>query len=162
MASKKLNELVLRATKGELTERDLNEVVLAFADSEETQNRDIKDLKISDRKQGRDLSDIKEEYPLLPPEADDLSKEVKKKGVAVMGGKKSNAYNNVELRKRVYRDIWHEVKRQYGLVDEVGRQQSYKKLKRKYFKGALITVGEYELPINLANDIEEENEFDIA
>ena len=55
MASKKLNELVLRATKGELTERDLNEVVLAFADSEETQNRDIKDLKISDRKQGRDL-----------------------------------------------------------------------------------------------------------
>ena len=110
----------------------------------------------------RGLMDIEEEYPLLPPEADDLSKEVKKKGVAVMGGKKSNAYNNVELRKRVYRDIWHEVKRQYGLVDEVGRQQSYKKLKRKYFKGALIAVGEYELPINLANDIEEENEFDIA
>lgn len=110
----------------------------------------------------RGLMDIEEEYPLLPPEADDLSKEVRRRGVAVMGGKKSNAYNNVELRKRVYRDIWHEVKRQYGLVDEVGRQQSYKKLKRKYFKGALITVGEYELPINLANDIEEENEFDIA
>jgi len=110
----------------------------------------------------RGLMDIEEEYPLLPPEADDLSKEVRRRGVAVMGGKKSNAYNNVELRKRVYRDIWHEVKRQYGLVDEVGRQQSYKKLKRKYFKGALITVGEYELPINLANDIEEENEFDIV
>lgn len=104
--------------------------------------------------------DIEEEYPLLPPESDDLSKAVRRKGVAVLGGKKSNAYNNTDLRKKVYRDIYGEVKRQYGLVDEKGRQQSYKKLKRKYLAGALLVVGDYEPPIAIANEIDAENDLD--
>lgn len=104
--------------------------------------------------------DIEEEYPLLPPESDDLSKAVRKKGVEVLGGKKSNAYNNQDLRKKVYRDIYGEIKRQYGLVDETGRQQSYKKLKRKYLKGAFAVVDAYIAPISLANEIDSENELD--
>lgn len=108
---------------------------------------------------GRELQDIKEEYPLLPPEADDLSKAVKRKGVEILGGKKSRAYKNKEIRTKVYRDIYGEVKRQYGLSDEQGRQQSYKKLKRKYFKGALLIVDGYEAPVALYNDIEAENEL---
>ena len=160
MANRKLKELALRASNGELTADDINEIVLAVADNEQGQDKDIKDLKQSDRQKNRDLLDIKEEYPLLPPEADDLSKEVKRKGVAVLGGKKSNAYNNKELRTKVYRDIYGEIKRQYGLVDEVGRQKSYKKLKRKYLKGAFVVVGEYEPPIALANEIEAENDLD--
>jgi len=107
----------------------------------------------------RGLMDIEEEYPLLPPESDDLSKAVRKKGVEVLGGKKSEAYKNTDLRKRVYRDIYGEIKRQYGLIDEVGRQQSYKKLKRKYLKGALMVVESYQAPISLLNEIDSENEL---
>lgn len=107
----------------------------------------------------RGLMDIEEEYPLLSPESDDLSKAVRKKGVEVLGGKKSEAYKNTDLRKRVYRDIYGEIKRQYGLIDEVGRQQSYKKLKRKYLKGALMVVESYQAPISLLNEIDSENEL---
>lgn len=107
----------------------------------------------------RGLMDIEEEYPLLPPESDDLSKAVRKKGVEVLGGKKSEAYKNTDLRKRVYRDIYGEIKRQYGLIDEAGRQKSYKKLKRKYLKGALMVVESYQAPISLLNEIDSENEL---
>lgn len=120
----------------------------------------IEALEKSTAKQGRTLRDIEEEYPLLPPEADDLSAAVKRKGVYILGGKKSNAYQNTTLRKRVYQDIYSEIKRQYGLIDEKGRQQSYKKLKRKYLKGAFSVVEDYEAPIALANEIEAENELD--
>lgn len=108
----------------------------------------------------RGLRDIKEEYPLLPPEADDLSKIVKRRGVQIMGGKKSPAYKDIPLRKRVYRDIYGEIKRNYGLIDEVGRQQSYKKLKRKYLNGAYKTVENYVAPVAIANDIEADNELE--
>lgn len=77
-----------------------------------------------------------------------------------MGGKKSNAYKNTDLRKRVFMDIYGEVKRQYGLISETGRQLSYKKLKRKYFKGALVVVDTYVAPVTLQNDIDAENELE--
>jgi len=105
------------------------------------------------------LRDIEEEYPLLPPEAEDLSRAVQRKGVEVMGGKKSNAYANTNLRRKVYRDIYTEIKRNYGLIDADGRQKSYKKLKRKYLKGAMIIIDNYEPPILLANEIDDENDL---
>ena len=160
MASKKLKELALRASKGELTADNINEVVIAIADNEQEQDKAIKDTKASDEQHGRDIIEIKEEYPLLPPEADDLSKAVKRKGVSILGGKKSNAYANTDLRKKVYRDIYGEIKRQYGLIDEAGRQQSYKKLKRKYLIGAYMVVDDYVVPIAIQNEIEAENELD--
>lgn len=76
-----------------------------------------------------------------------------------MGGKKSNAYANTDLRRKVYRDIYTEIKRNYGLIDEMGRQKSYKKLKRKYLKGAFDIIDNYETPILLANEIDEENDL---
>lgn len=120
----------------------------------------IEALERKEAKTSRSVKDIEEEYPLLPPEADDLSLAVKRKGVAVMCGKKSNAYQNKELRTRIYRDIYTEIKRNYGLIDDAGRQKSYKKLKRKYLNGALGVVDEYELPISLQNDVDAENEID--
>lgn len=105
------------------------------------------------------IKDIEEEYPLLPPEADDLAKAVQRKGVEVMGGKKSNAYTNTDLRRKVYRDIYTEIKRNYDLIDANGRQKSYKKLKRKYLKGAMTIIDNYEPPILLANEIDEENDL---
>lgn len=108
----------------------------------------------------RGIRDIEEEYPLLPPEADDLSNAVRQKGAQVMGGKKSEAYADKEIRQKVYRDIYTEIKRQYGLINADGRQQSYKKLKRKYLSGALNVVGCYEPPVSLANEIDAVNELE--
>lgn len=110
--------------------------------------------------QGKTLGDITYEYPLMPAECDDISKAVKKKGVEVLGGIKSAAYNNRELRKKVFMDIYREVKRQYGLITETGKQMPYKKLQRKYFKPALATIASYEVPTVLNNEIVIMNEVD--
>lgn len=120
----------------------------------------IEEIEKRTAKNGRAIVEIEEEYPLLPPEADDLSKAVKKKGVSILGGKKSNAYADKDLRTRLYRDIYSEIKRQYGLIDEKGIQQSYKKLKRKYLKGAFIVIDEYVAPIALQNEIDALNEIE--
>lgn len=119
----------------------------------------IEELHRISGKQEKSIKDIQEEYPLLPPEADDLSKEVQRKGAWVMGGKMSPAYRDPVIRRSVFRDIYGEIKRQYGLIDDMGRQKSYKKLKRKYFKGAMDIVEAYELPFHLKNKIESLNEM---
>lgn len=155
-----LNELAERAAKGELSGSDTNEIVIALAGANNDRKTDIKEVKKSQVQQGRSIREIEEDYPLLPPEADDLSNAVRKKGVEVLGGKRSNAYKNKDLRTRTYRDIYSEVKRQYGLIDEVGRQQSYKKLKRKYLKGAFAVIDNYVCPISIQSDIDAENEID--
>lgn len=111
-------------------------------------------------KTARAVKDIEEEYPLLPPEADDLSKEVKRKGVEILGGKRSPAYNDKELRTKVYRDIYGEVKREFGLINERGGQLSYKKLKRKYLKGAFEVVAAYVAPTALQEEIDAMNDLD--
>ena len=125
----------------------------------EANAKKIEAVELKASKHGKQLRDIEEEYPLLPPEADDLAKAVQRKGVEVMGGKKSNAYTNIDLRRKVYRDIYTEIKRNYDLIDANGRQKSYKKLKRKYLKGAMTIIDNYEPPILLANEIDEENDL---
>lgn len=155
------NEMVIRATKGELAVDDLNEIVLAFNDINQMRDKREKDNAQKLARHERGLRDIEEEYPLLPPEADDLSKEVKRKGVALMGGKKSNAYANKDLRSRIYRDIYGEVKREFGLINARGGQMSYKKLKRKYLPGAFNVVEAYILPTALQEEVESLNDLDM-
>ena len=120
----------------------------------------IESLEKKQARTSRTVKDIEEEYPLLPPEADDLSNAVKRKGVEVLGGKKSSAYADKDLRGRVYRDIYGEVKRQYGLINERGGQISYKKLKRKHLSGALDVVEQYVAPTVLCEEIESLNDLD--
>lgn len=152
MESQRYKNLLQKASGNNLTINDINEMFLAIND---------KSIELRDEivRNSRSLKDIEEEYPLLPPEADDLSKAVKRRGVYVLGGKKSPAYKNVELRRRVYRDIYGEVKRQYGLIKENGGQESYKKLKRKHLQGAFSIVDAYTPPIAIENDIIDENDL---
>lgn len=121
----------------------------------------IEELDSRTAKNSRELRDIEEEYPLLPPEADDLANAVKKKGVQVLGGKKAPAYKNTALRRKLYMDVYGEIKRQYGLITEKGSQLSYKKLKRKYLQGAFSVVEEYVPPVSISNEIEAENEIEM-
>lgn len=157
MENQRYKNLLQKAQNNELSANDINEMFLVIHDKA---SADTKELSKEIKQNARGLRDIEEEYPLLPPEADDLSKEVKRKGVNVLGGKNSEAYKDTGLRRRVYQDIYCEIKRNYGLIDEKGIQQSYKKLKRKYLKGAMLIVNEYEAPISLANEIEDLNELE--
>ena len=154
------NELITKLASNSLTNSDRDKILLHIVNRLDAQEYFNKETKRKLDGIGRFKRDVEEEYPLLPPEADELSKEVKKKGVEVMGGRNSNAYADRNLRTSIYRDIYYEVKREYGLIDEKGAQLSYKKLKRKHLKGALAVVAEYVPPVGLQNEITALNELD--
>lgn len=145
-------EIVQKAKSGEVSIADFANYIV------ETDKRLKRDEKAIGE-QATKINDIEENITILPAEASDIQKEVKAKGVEVLGGKKSRAYQNVSLRGRVYRDIHFEVKRQYGLVTDTGRQMSYTKLKRKYTDGAIQIIRRYEPPIAIANEIDAENDL---
>ena len=100
--------------------------------SVEVLNRHDKEIKQIDTRMDKLEFDI----PLYGSEADELSNHVKRKGVAVLGGKQSEAYQDTEIRSKVYRDIYDQIKREFGIYDDTGRPKSYKALKRKYIADA--------------------------
>lgn len=97
------------------------------------------------------------DIPLYGSEADELSSHVKRKGVKVLGGKESEAYKDVEVRPKVYRDIYDQIKREFGIYDDTGKPKSYKALKRKYLAEAHDLIDCYEAPLYLQELIEAAN-----
>jgi len=97
------------------------------------------------------------DIPLYGAEADELSGHVKRKGVKVLGGKQSEAYKDSEIRTKVYRDIYDQIRREFNLYDDSGRAMSYKALKRKYLADAHELVDCYQVPTYLAELIEAAN-----
>ena len=121
--------------------------------SVEVLNRHDKEIKQIDTRMDKLEFDI----PLYGSESDELSSHVRRKGVEVLGGKKSEAYQDTEIRSKVYRDIYDQIKREFGLYDDTGRAKSYKALKRKYLQDAHKLVDSYEAPKCLMELIEEAN-----
>lgn len=113
---------------------------------------DQKQVKMEQR-----IDRLEYDIPLYGSEADELSSHVKRKGVAVLGGKQSEAYKDTEIRSKVYRDIYNQVKREFGIYDDSGRPQSYKALKRKYIADAHELIDCYEVPTYLEELISEAN-----
>ena len=121
--------------------------------SVEVLNRHDKEIKQIDTRMDKLEFDI----PLYGSEADELSNHVKRKGVQVLGGKQSEAYKDTEIRSKVYRDIYDQIKREFGIYDDTGRPKSYKALKRKYIADAHELIDCYEAPTYLVELIEEDN-----
>lgn len=92
---------------------------------------------------------IKNDMPLFGAESDELSAHVKRKGVEMLGGKKSEAYKDNKVRQTVYRDIYSQLKREFGIYDEDGKTKSYKALKRKDLADAHEFIDCYTLPAYL-------------
>ncbi|WP_270289399.1 ORF6C domain-containing protein [Enterocloster citroniae] len=113
---------------------------------------DQKQVKMEQR-----MDKLEFDIPLYGSEADELSNHVKRKGVAVLGGKQSEAYQDTEIRSKVYRDIYDQIKREFGIYDDSGRPKSYKALKRKYIADAHDLIGCYEAPTYLVELIEAAN-----
>jgi len=97
-----------------------------------------------------DLQNFKQDMPLLGIEESKITYAVRKKGVRCLGGKESEAYQDKSLRGKVYADIYGELKRQFG----VG---TYKAIKRGDCDRAVGIIEEYNLPIVLAEQIEDFN-----
>ena len=113
---------------------------------------DQKQVKMEQR-----IDKLEFDIPLYGSEADELSNHVKRKGVSVLGGKRSEAYKDADIRSKVYRDIYDQIKREFGLYDDSRRSISYKALKRKYIEDAHELIDHYEAPKYLTELIEEAN-----
>lgn len=98
----------------------------------------------------QELEEFKNDMPLLGVETEKITREVKIKGVEVLGGKQSNAYNDNSLRTKVYQDIHREVRRQFGV-------NSYKEIKRNQCDKAIELIRAYEPPMYLKEQIDSVN-----
>lgn len=103
------------------------------------------------------LDKLEYEIPLYGSEADELSSHVKRKGVSVLGGKKTQAYKDRNIRSKVYRDIYDQIKREFGIYSEDGKPKSFKALKRKYIYEAHELIDAYEVPLYLKESIDMAN-----
>ncbi|PEC73827.1 phage regulatory protein [Bacillus thuringiensis] len=109
-------------------------------DALEGQKQEIQDIK-------SDVKDLRENAPLYAIECDEVSKAVRKLGVLLLGGKNSNAYQDVSLRKKLYSDIYSQLHREFGV-------NSYKAIKRHHLDRAIQIINEeYSIPIVLDEDI---------
>lgn len=92
------------------------------------------------------MNEFEQNLPLLPEDADDVSKEVKKRVVEILGGEDSNAYHDKSLSQTVFKDAYKDLKRNFDV-------NSYKAIKRQR-KGAAIELARaYQAPLYLQERI---------
>lgn len=96
------------------------------------------------------FNDFEQNLPLLPEDADDVSKEVKKRVVEILGGKDSNAYHDKSLSQKVFMDAYRNLKSNFDV-------SSYKAIKRNRRDMAVQIAREYKPPLYLAEQILAEN-----
>lgn len=94
----------------------------------------------------QEIEDMKDGMPLFKIECDDLVSMVKKKATHILGGYKSNAYNDKSILQRVYKDIYAQINREFGVEKCSG-------IKRKDFDIAKQFVEDYKAPMVLVQDI---------
>lgn len=93
---------------------------------------------------------IELDLPILPIEADRITTAAKRRGVAVLGGKDSAAYQNRSLRQKLYNNLYANLKYNFGV-------STYKAIKRNQCNKAVEIICRYEPPVFLANQIAMEN-----
>ena len=145
-------------TKGNLfTDRYMDR----FAEMEEHIKRESETKKLSAIEQlqlqnqailevNEKVDKIQNDMPLFKAECDELQALVKKTGVTLMGGKNAQAYKDNSLRCKVYADIQHQLRREFG-VDK------YSWIKHSQFNKAKEIITTYELPIILKDEISKIN-----
>lgn len=107
------------------------------------QNKELKQVKA-------DVTDLKNNMPLFNIECKDLQQAVRAKGCEVLGGYGSKAYKSNSIRQKVYIDIQHQLKREFGVT-------RYEAIKRQYLATAHMIVENYTAPTYLINEIYNEN-----
>lgn len=96
------------------------------------------------------FNDFEQSLPLLPEDAEGVSKEVKKRVIEVLGGKESNAYHDKSLSQKVFMDAYRNLKGNFDV-------SSYKAIKRNRKDVAIQIAREYKPPLYLAEQIRDKN-----
>lgn len=92
------------------------------------------------------LERLELDLPILPIEADRITEAVRKRGVDILGGKGSNAYQDRSMQQRVYSNIYTDLKSNF-------RVRSYKSIKRNQCDSALNVIARYDAPLYLQDEI---------
>lgn len=93
----------------------------------------------------KDFQDFKDNAPLFNAECDELMNKVKSVATKILGYK-TPAYNDKSLRGKVYSDMQHQLRREFGV-------KKYKAIKRCQLSKALEIVDNYIAPTVLADEI---------
>ena len=68
------------------------------------------------------IDHIENDMPLFGAESDELSAHIRRRGAELLGGKKTEAYLDNAIRQRVYRDIYNQLRREFGIYDDEGKK----------------------------------------
>ena len=98
----------------------------------------------------KDMESLKMDLPILPVEEDRITSAVKRKGLAVMGGKTSNVYRDKSIRRKVYQGIYANLKDNFQI-------KTYRALKRSQVEKAIDIINNYQPPYVLAEQIDSAN-----
>ena len=127
--------------KGRANMTALTENMFAIFDQSEFSFKKIKETHSPE-----EVADLKDNMPLFNVECKEIQSLVKKKGTSVLGGYKSNAYNDNSLRGKVYSDIQKQLRREFGV-------EKYEAIKRSQFDIAKQIISEYKAPTVLIQEI---------
>lgn len=94
---------------------------------------------------------LENDMPLYGCEIDEVQKLVKRKAVSVLGGKDSEAYADRSIRSQTFKDIYCQLKREFGCV------ATYKSIKRRYIDDVQNFISSYSAPTALAEQINNAN-----
>ena len=97
-----------------------------------------------------EVKDLKDNMPLFQVDCKELQAIVRKKGIEVLGGKDKPSYKDNSIRGKVYSDIQHQLKREFGVT-------RYEAIKRSQLGIATEIVNNYKVPTVLAEEIEQLN-----
>lgn len=90
---------------------------------------------------------LENDMPLYGCEIDEVQKLVKCKAVSVLGGKDSEAYADRSIRSQTFKDIYCQLKREFGCV------ATYKSIKRRYIDNVREFIDGYSAPTALSEQI---------
>lgn len=97
-----------------------------------------------------EVKDLKDNMPLFQVDCKELQAIVRKKGIEVLGGKDKPSYKDNSIKGKVYSDIQHQLKREFGVT-------RYEAIKRSQLGIATEIVDNYKVPTVLAEEIEQLN-----
>lgn len=89
---------------------------------------------------------LEEDMPLFQVDCKEIQALVRKKGIEALGGYRSMAYNDNSLRGKVYSDIQHQIRREFGVL-------RYEAIKRSQLEAAKEIIINYKVPLVLENEI---------
>lgn len=97
------------------------------------------------------LDSLENDMPLYGCEIEELKNHISRRAINILDGKNSETYKDASIRGTVYKDIYKQLKREYGYAS------SYKSLKRKYLADAHEFVDCYAAPTYLQEQITDAN-----